>query len=71
MRYLNTCQRACFSDFFNKIAAAWFTAGTITPFFTGQAGINQIITKQNIITLLVGLGLSFLFLGISLFFVKE
>jgi len=34
MKNLNSAQLKSLSQFFNTIAAAWFSAGIISPFFT-------------------------------------
>lgn len=34
MKKLNQAQLKALSDFANTVAAAWFTAGVISPFFT-------------------------------------
>ena len=36
MKTFSPIQRKALSDFANTIAAAWFTAGVISPFFTNS-----------------------------------
>ncbi len=66
MKHLSIEERRSLSDFFNKIAAAWFSAGVITPFFIKPIAITDIIYR-----LVVGFGLSLLSLQASLALVKK
>ena len=65
MNGLSGGQLKALSDFFNKIAAAWFTGGVITPLFAEVPQISRF-------TLFVlGLGFSYTFLRLSLTTAKE
>ena len=58
---LRSAQKKGLSEFLNTIAAAWFTAGVISPLF-----LDLRITTRNIVTEVVSLGLAGLFLVWSL-----
>lgn len=65
MGNLSPGQLRALSDFFNTIAAAWFTGGVITPLF---AKVSQI---ERFVLFVLGLGLSYIFLHLSLSTAKE
>lgn len=58
-------QLKALSEFFNTIAAAWFTGGIIAPFFA------KVSLLEKILFFVIVAGFSYAFLNISLFFVKE
>ncbi len=66
MKKLTSSQRKALSEFLNTIAAGWFSAGIIAPFF---------IKPQNIVSVIIGGGLAIImtmfFLGLSLYLVRR
>lgn len=44
MKKLAPVQRKALSEFANTIAAAWFTAGVISPFFTKPKSLLELIS---------------------------
>mgnify|MGYP001612806397 CR=1 FL=1 len=63
---LNPAQRKALSDFADMIAAAWFTAGIISPFFTKPKSAGEII-----IFLLTGLLMTWVSLRWSLSLLED
>lgn len=53
------------SEFFNKIAAAWFTAGIISPFFIKPSNITEFSLFA-----VIALGMSIFSLSLSIYLVK-
>lgn len=53
------------SNFFETLAAGWFSAGIIAPYFT-YASINERIVYS-----FIGLMFAYMFLTFSLFFSRE
>jgi hypothetical protein len=66
MRGLKSAQLKALSDFANTVAAAWFTAGVISPFFTKPASLLEVFRF-----LLIGLLMTWITLTWSLSLVKE
>lgn len=66
MRKFSIGQLRVLSNFFNTIAAAWFTGGIITPFFLKPASLLEKITLSS-----VGLFFAFVFLTSSLFLARR
>ncbi len=66
MKNLKPSQFKALSEFCNTIAAAWFSAGVISPFF---------IKSENLLSaIILGLAailISVLFLGLSLYLVRR
>ncbi len=44
MKRLSVNQRKALSDFANTVAAAWFTAGVISPFFTKPKSLIELLS---------------------------
>ena len=65
MRKLSTGQRKALSEFFNTIAAAWFSGGIVAPFFA------RVTPAEKMIFFVSGFAFSYIFLNFSLLFVKE
>lgn len=65
MREFSIGQLKTLSEYFNMIAAAWFTAGIISPFFSKAVPLEKALFS------IAGLGVSYVFLNFSLFFAKE
>ena len=65
MRKLKLAQLKALSDFFNMIAAAWFSAGVISPFFTKPKPIIELA-----VFIAVGLLMSWMTMSWSLFLVE-
>ncbi len=66
MKKLTPAQRKALSDFANMIAAAWFTAGIISPFFNKPKSNLELIYFVS-----VGIVMTFVALYSSLSIVKE
>lgn len=58
MRNLVPAQLKGLSEFLNTVAAAWFSAGAISPFFTKIESLTKTILLS---TMAIALALSFLF----------
>lgn len=54
-------QRKSLSEFFNTIAAAWFTAGIISPFFTKPKTLPELL-----LFVILGIFMTWLSLKLSL-----
>ncbi|OGD98258.1 hypothetical protein A3A49_00400 [Candidatus Curtissbacteria bacterium RIFCSPLOWO2_01_FULL_38_11b] len=65
MGSLNSNQLKALSEFFNTVAAAWFSAGVISPLFIKPQNLLNIVV---IIAIAITMTMSFLYL--SLFLVK-
>ncbi|OGD83968.1 hypothetical protein A3J17_01895 [Candidatus Curtissbacteria bacterium RIFCSPLOWO2_02_FULL_40_11] len=65
MKNLTSYQLKALSEFFNTVAAAWFSAGVISPLF---------IKPQSLLNIIVIIGIALVmttsFLYVSLFLVK-
>lgn len=66
MNELTPVQLKALSDFANTIAAAWFSAGVISPVFTKPKSILELL-----IFVLVGLLMTWAALRWSLFLIKD
>lgn len=62
MNGLSKGQFRALSDFFNTVAAAWFTGGIITPFFSGIPSVEKIQFS------IAGVVNAYVFLNFSLYF---
>lgn len=62
MSGLNKAQLRAISDFFNTVAAGWFTGGIITPFFAGVPSVEKIQFS------IAGVVNAYVFLNFSLYF---
>lgn len=65
MNKFNSAQLKSLSDFANTVAAAWFTGGVISPFFSKPESLEKLF-----LFLLVGLLMTWATLRLSLFLVK-
>jgi len=65
VRRYSSGQLKALSEYFNTIAAAWFTAGIITPFFSNAPFLERIIFSIS------GFAMSYIFLSFSLFFARK
>ncbi len=65
MKRLRPAQLKALSDFASKVAAAWFSAGVISPFFAKRRSLGEVLVFP-----LVGLMMSGVTLIWSLFLVK-
>lgn len=65
MRRFSTGQLKALSEYFNTVATTWFSAGVIAPFFA------KVSFLERTIFFLAGFAMSYIFLNLSLFFVKE
>ncbi|PJE67453.1 hypothetical protein COU95_02405 [Candidatus Shapirobacteria bacterium CG10_big_fil_rev_8_21_14_0_10_40_9] len=66
MRELNQGQLKALSEFANMIAAAWFSAGVISPFFTKPESFSEVLKFLS-----VGLVMAWATLSWSLTLLKE
>lgn len=66
MGELKPAQRKALSEFANTVAAAWFSAGVISPFFTKPKSLIDLLSF-----ILVGLTMTWATLRWSLSLVKE
>jgi hypothetical protein len=66
MRKLSIGQLRVLSNFFNTIAAAWFTGGVVTPFFVKPA-----VLIEKVILSSVGIFFAFVFLSSALIIVRR
>lgn len=66
MEKLTFAQRKSLSEFANTVAAAWFTAGIISPFFTKPKSLQELLSF-----VIVGLLMTWATLRWSLTLVKE
>ena len=57
MENLNSAQLKSLSEFANTIAAAWFTAGIISPFFTRPKTLLEVLTFVVVGLLMAGVTL--------------
>ena len=61
MKNLSVGQKRALSDFFNTTAAAWFTAGLITPLFSSPQTL-----KETLLPPLAGILLTYYSLQLSM-----
>jgi len=54
MKGLSSVQLKALSDFSNTVAAAWFTAGIISPVFTKPKSLVELITFLLVSLLMTG-----------------
>lgn len=66
MRNLTHAQLKTLSEFASTVAAAWFTAGIISPFFIKPQSLFEIITYP-----VIGLLMTWVTLSWSLMLVKD
>jgi len=65
MKKFSIGQLRALSDFFNTLAAAWFTTGVIAPFFAKPTFVEKMTF------FMAGLIMSYIFLNFSLFVASE
>lgn len=65
MKEFSIGQLKALSQFFDTIAAAWFSGGIIAPFFA------RVSLVEKLSFFVTGFIFSYMFLNISLFFVRE
>jgi len=65
VKELTEAQLRLICDFLNMTAAAWFSAGIITPFFTSKNNIEKLIF------IFSGMFSAFSFLIIALFYARK
>ena len=66
MKRFSWDQRKGLADFTNTVAAAWFTAGIITPFFTKPKSPIELLSL-----FLGGIGMTVVMLYFSLLFLER
>jgi len=62
----NKSQRKSLSEFSNTVAAAWFSAGVVTPFFIKPKTIFEALLFP-----IIGIGIALTMLWLSLSLVKD
>ena len=66
METLNSAQLKALSDFANTVAAAWFTAGVISPFFVKPESLIQLFAFP-----IIGILMTWVTLSWSISLLKE